>query len=212
MNPLMSLTTVSLPIFPLIVQNRTQISGFHPNWHSSWWEMYFGHEFSSHREAWQTQHQTIRQQLSTELQYVWRSWRVQIWKNWRKKREIQATASRRMDHMSRCAVCARTCGYIFYRRHQHVIALWQKIIPRVTFVDTCAFVCYPKKWYRKHERHLHTVNILFKTGPSFNWMQGSGTCVRKWDCDYDSPNLWSERKAAASPGNVWCMGLRWLCI
>lgn len=47
--------------------------------------------------------------------------------------------------------------------------------------------------------------MLCKAVPSFNWMQGSVTCVRKWDYDSlvnDSLNLRSVGKAVGSPDNI----------
>lgn len=108
-----------------------------------------------------------------------------------------------MAHMTgrprRLRLCGRACGCIFYRYHQAVITLWQKMTPSVTFVGrhTCVHTL------EKSMSHMDFLHILYahthpcglrnercKAVPSFNETQGSVTCLRKRDNDRMTALIW----------------------
>lgn len=105
--------------------------------------------------------------------------------------EKHVTTSKHMAHMSRRSSGTLTLWESMWLHllplPEDMIALWQQMIPIATSVHghTSWYVyatlkSIPKPSYIcTHRAHC----TLHEAVPSFNWKQGSVTCVRKWDYD-----------------------------
>lgn len=107
--------------------------------------------------------------------------------------------------------CGRACGYVFFRCYQDVIALWQKMIPRVTFVDRFTCVCCPIVYVPSYTcAHIYTVRSAklcqVLTGCKALWLVWESGTVTEWQ-----PKSPVCGDGSGIPADFWCRALHCLC-